>query len=167
MSKKVFFFLLLLVSFNSRLIAQSAQVYNPAANAASDLDKALKKAAEENKHVFIQIGGNWCPWCLAFNKLSLEDDSVKTALNKDYVVMHLNYSKENKNEALLAQLEYPQRFGFPVFVILDSKGKRLHTQNSGYLEAGKGHDPKKVIEFLKGWSPEAISPHTYLKALGK
>jgi hypothetical protein len=77
------------------------------------------------------------------------------------VVLHVNYSPENRNEKVLAKLGYPQRFGFPVFVILDAKGDRLHTQNSGYLEEGQGHSPKLVAEFLKQWSPGALDPANY------
>ena len=51
----------------------------------------------------------------------------------------------------------------PVFVILDKNGNRIHTQNSAYLEEGKGHSPKKVLEFLKHWSPASIDPKSYKK----
>ncbi|WP_374166215.1 thioredoxin family protein [Arcticibacter sp. MXS-1] len=138
-----------------------AALYNPSADAAADLKSAVSKAAKEGKHVFVQIGGNWCVWCLRFNKLVTENDTLKTIIKDNYVVVHLNYSKENKNEKVLASLGYPQRFGFPVFVILDNKGLRLHTQNSAYLEDGKGHSAKKVEEFLKGWTPAALSPDSY------
>jgi len=49
----------------------------------------------------------------------------------------------------LSGLGYPQRFGFPVFVVLDDKGNRLHTHNSDYPEEGKYHSKEKVLEFLK------------------
>ena len=65
----------------------------------------------------------------------------------------VNYSKENKNLAEMKKLEFPQRFGFPVFVILDSNGKRIHTQNSSYLEEGDGYSKKKVIDFLTNGHP--------------
>ena len=35
---------------------------------------------------------------------------------------------------ILAKYGYPQRFGFPVFIVLDGNGNRIHTQNSAYLE---------------------------------
>ncbi|GAB6279950.1 MAG: hypothetical protein STSR0006_19930 [Lentimicrobium sp.] len=57
--------------------------------------------------------------------------------------------------------EYPQRFGFPVFVILNQKGERIHTQDSGLLESGENYDDKKVIQFLKNWSPKALDPSLY------
>ena len=82
-------------------------------------------------------------------------------MEENFVIYHVNYSKENKNEDVLTSLGYPQRFGFPVFVVLDSKGNRLHTQNSAYLEEGKAYSTKKVLEFFKQWSPAAIDPKQY------
>lgn len=137
------------------------QIYNVQADAAADIAAAVKKAKAENKHVFLQIGGNWCVWCLRFNKLVTENDTLRTAMESNYVVVHVNYSKENKNEKVLAGLGYPQRFGFPVFVVLDGSGNRLHTQNSSYLEEGSGHSAKKVLGFLNDWSPKAVAPASY------
>ena len=81
-------------------------------------------------------------------------------------MVHLNYSPENKNLVILKKLEFPQRFGFPVLVILDKKGRRLHTQDSGFLEATKNtesiyYDKQKVLAFLTKWSPSALKPENY------
>jgi hypothetical protein len=67
------------------------------------------------------------------------------------------------NEEIMASLGYPQRFGFPVFIILDGKGNRIHTQSSGYLEQGKGYNTVLVNEFFNQWSPAALDPKTYSK----
>jgi len=139
------------------------KLYHPEADARLEIKAATEKAAKEGKHVFLQIGGNWCVWCLRFNTLVTTNDTLKNYLQQNYEVVHVNYSKENKNEAVLASLDYPQRFGFPVFVILDEKGNRIHTQNSAYLEDGKGHSAKKVLEFLENWSPKALDPQSYSK----
>lgn len=137
------------------------QLYNPKADANADIKAAVQKASTENKHVLLQLGGNWCGWCILFNNLTTTNDTLKTYIDKNYVVVHVNYSPENMNEEVFASLGYPQRFGFPVFVILDTKGQRLHTQNSAYLEKGKGHDSKKVLEFLENWAPASIDPKNY------
>lgn len=160
--KKTFLLFLLLSGFNSLLSAQNAKLYNPNADAAAEIRQAVSQAGREGKHVFLQVGGNWCVWCLRFNELVTKNDTLSTKLTSNYVVLHVNHSKENKNEEVLASLGYPQRFGFPVFVILDGKGNRLHTQNSAYLESGSGHSSKKVLEFLSNWSPAALDAKTYV-----
>lgn len=139
------------------------KIYHPEADAKSDIKVAVEKAAKEGKHVLLQAGGNWCGWCLRFNDKVMTNDTLKAALEKNYVIYHLNYSKENTNEELMAQYGYPQRFGFPVFIVLDGKGNRLHTQSSGYLESGKGYSTQAVLDFFNQWSPEALDPKTYVK----
>mgnify|MGYP003350901471 FL=1 len=155
---KSFLFILLNTAYIVSLSAQNVSIYHPEADAQKELSVALTKAQNEGKHVFVQIGGNWCSWCLAFEKKINETEELKTILNNNYIVFHLNYSKENRNELLLKTLGYPQRFGFPVFVILDAQGHRLHTQNSSYLEEGKGHSTQKVKEFLLHWTWLALNP---------
>lgn len=131
-------------------------IYNPDADARADVDKAVLLASETGKHVFLQIGGNWCPWCIRFHKFVEEDKSLDSLMKANYVVVKVNFSKENENRSLLASLGYPQRFGFPVFVILDAKGNPIHIQDSGLLEEGKGYSRDKVWNLFRLWSADAI-----------
>ena len=137
------------------------KLYKPAEDAEKGIKEAVKEAKENGKHVFIQIGGNWCIWCARFNDFTTTDKSIDSLVNANFVVYHFNYSKENKNEALLEKYGFPQRFGFPVFLILDGKGNLLHTQNSSYLEKDKGYSKENVIGFFIDWSPKALDPKQY------
>lgn len=138
-------------------------VYNPEADAKKDIENAVVQAKANDKHILIQIGGNWCGWCKLFHDLTTTDEELKAYIAENFEVVHLNYSKENQNLDVLETLEFPQRFGFPVFVVLNGNGKRIHTQSSGYLEEGKGHSKKLVMEFLQSWSPGALNPENYKK----
>ena len=137
------------------------EIYDPSEDAKAEIAKAIKKAEMEDKHVFLQIGGNWCGWCIVFDEKVNSNDSLRVFMEKNFVVYHVNFSRENMNEDVLSSLGFPQRFGFPVFVILDANGNRLHTQNSAYLEEGRGHSTSKVLGFLKQWSPSALDPKHY------
>ena len=135
------------------LSAQEAvKIYNPAADAKAEVAAAVAKASSEGKHVFLQVGGNWCPWCVKFHKMVAEDAKLDSLVKANYEVVKVNFSKENDNHQFLATLGYPQRFGFPVFVILDEKGNVLHTQDSGYLELDKGYNREKVERMFQMWS---------------
>ena len=113
------------------------------ADGSKQLDKAILQAKQENKYVFAMVGGNWCKWCLMFNEFATTNQNVKNAFDKSYIFLHINWSKANKNEEAMKRLGYPERFGFPVFVILNEKGERVHTQNSAYLEQGEGYNEKR------------------------
>ena len=155
---KVFVTIILLFSFVF-VNAQEAKLYDPKANATKDINAAVKKAKAERKFVLVQAGGNWCKWCLEFARFAKADPKIDSVIKASFVWYHLNYSKENENKAMFAKLGYPQRFGYPVFIILNEKGERIHTQNSEYLENGKdSYDQRKVQSFLEGWSPRVLNP---------
>jgi thioredoxin-related protein len=136
-------------------------IYDPKADAHSDLALAIKKAKAENKFVLIQAGGNWCRWCIEFNRFTHVQNAIDSMLNKSFIIYHLNYSPENTNAKEFASLGFPQRFGFPVFIILDGNGNRIHTQNSEYLEQGNSYNKQKVYDFLSEWTPESLDPSKY------
>lgn len=152
-------FLLLAVSISVNVAGQETKLYSPQANAAKDIAAAVKLAKETKKFVLIQGGGNWCKWCIEFARFAKSDSQIDSVIKSSFVWYHLNYSKENENKTMFRKLEYPQRFGYPTFIILNEKGERIHTQNSEYLEDGKGsYDKRKVQSFLEQWSPRVLKP---------
>lgn len=159
------FLLALVISMTTlQASAQETKLYHPEADAEQDIAAAIRKAKKEHKFVLIQGGGNWCSWCIEFARFANADPQIDSILNSSFVWYHLNWSKENRNKNIFARFEYPQRFGFPVFIILDENGRRIHTQNSEYLEdGGKSYSKNKVKEFLQMWSPSAFDPAIYDK----
>jgi thioredoxin-related protein len=156
---KLFLFVSLMLIFTDNSFAQ--KIYNPENDAKKDIAEAVTKAKEEGKHVLIQVGGNWCPWCIKLHNFLNSESEINQLLTNNYIFIVVNYSKENKNTEVLKELEFPQRFGFPVMVVLDQNGKRIHTQNTGILEQEKGYELSKVKSFLINWRPEALNPDNY------
>lgn len=136
---------------------ETVQIYNPDANAREDIAVAIRQAKAENKNVLLQIGGNWCPWCVKLHNLESSDTQIDSLLKADYVVVLVNIpkEKEKRNRELMASLGNPQRFGFPVLVVLNQVGERIHTQDSWYLEKDQGYDIEKVVHFLQMWNATA------------
>jgi thioredoxin-related protein len=161
--KKILLALLFLTQLTI-VTAQEKKLYSPTANAVKDIAAAVKKAKAQNKFVLIQAGGNWCSWCIEFARFCTADAKIDSTINASFEWYHLNYSKENQNKEVFAKYGFPQRFGFPVFIILDGKGNRIHTQASEYFENGKkSYDAEKVLNFLQQWSPTALDPKLYSK----
>ena len=158
--KYIIVFLGLIIPFTLKS-QETIKLYDPEADARKDLSAAVQAAKEQNKHVLLQVGGNWCPWCIKLHGFFESEAKVDSILKADYVLLRINYSKENKNPEVLASLDYPQRFGFPVLLVLDQNGKRLHTQDTGLLELDKGYDPEKVSRFLLNWNRTAVDRGSY------
>ena len=137
-------------------------LYKPEENAEAEIAKEVTEAKKTGKFVLIQAGGNWCSWCIKFHEYVAKDKQLDSLENANYVVYRLNYSKENQNVKLMTKYKFPQRFGFPVFLILDNDGNLIHTQNSWYLEDGKtSYDREKVKTFFTEWGPKAFDPSQY------
>jgi uncharacterized protein YyaL (SSP411 family) len=157
--KRILLILILSISSFSFILAQTepVQIYNPEANAREDIANAIKQAKAENKNVLLQIGGNWCPWCVKLHGLETADHQIDSLLNADYVRVLVNIprEKEKRDFDLMAELDNPQRFGFPVLVVLNQEGQRIHTQDSWYLEKDKDYDREKLVHFFKMWNVAA------------
>ncbi|MDR6515330.1 thioredoxin family protein [Chryseobacterium camelliae] len=132
--------------------AQLPKPYDAKADADADLQQLISKAAKENKNIMIQAGGNWCIWCLRFNNFVQTTPELKKIVDDNYLYYHLNYSPDNKNEKIFSQYGNPgDKYGYPVFIVLDKRGKMIHVQPSDVLEEGKGYSLEKVKTFLQNW----------------
>ena len=162
---KKFFLLMLTGAITTIALSQDLakfKLYHPDENAKDAIASVVKDAKKISKHVLVEIGGNWCIWCARFNDFVNNDKSLDSLVSSNFVVYHLNYSKENKNKELLTKYGFPQRFGFPVFLVLNEKGDLLHTQTSWYLEDGKkSYDKEKVTAFFTDWGKKALDPAQY------
>jgi len=148
-----------MVFLTTAIHAQLKKVYNEKIDPIAQIDSAILVAKQSQQHVLCQVGGNWCPWCLKFADFVTKDEAISKVLRDNYVYIHVNYTslKDEKSRQVAERLQNPGRFGFPVLVILDSKGKILHTQDSAMLEEGEGYNQKVVLRFLTNWTPEACS----------
>jgi thioredoxin-related protein len=137
---------------------EAKKLYDPTLDGMKQINEAVNLARSQGKHVLIQYGGNWCSWCIKFDAFCKADTAISRIIAGNYVAVKLNYSPENKNDAANEFLGNPTRFGFPVFIILDGKGKVLHIQDSGLLEEGQGYNKQKVAGFFRNWTSGAIVP---------
>ncbi len=173
MNQLVKIILFLFIAHCSMLTATAqapGKPYNENQDVRADLKKAKEQAMKENKHILIQFGGNWCPWCMKFHALVTGLPKLDSLMKKNYVYLLVNvpHEKLKRDNDLFREFGYPNRFGFPVFVILDKNGNRLNTQDSDAFEHSdprvKGYDTTKVARFLTMWTPETLNPATYKAA---
>jgi len=127
-----------------------AEKFNPARDADADIRAAVAEASRTGRRVLLDVGGEWCVWCRRLDTLFATHDEIRKFRDEHYVVVKVNWSPENKNESVLSR--YPKVAGYPHLFVLDGDGTLLRSQDTGALEKGKGHDPAKVMAFLKQWA---------------
>mgnify|MGYP001262641547 FL=1 len=121
-----------------------------------DITAAISLAKESKKHVFVKVGGNWCGWCKLYTKFSESDNDITRTMEQEFISVLVNWSPENKNPEAMSYLGNPQRFGYPVFIILNGEGKVLHTQDTALLEEGRGYNKNHVLRFLNVWTYSSV-----------
>jgi hypothetical protein len=137
---------------------EAKKLYDPSIDGMKQIKEAISSAKSSGKHILIQYGGNWCPWCIKFDAFCKDDPEISKLVSDNYIPVKLNYSPENKNEDANLFLGNPTRFGFPVLIIVDGKGRILHIQDSGLLEEGQGYNKEKVKGFFRNWTVAALVP---------
>ena len=121
--------------------------FDPKRDAAADVALAIASASSQGKRVIVDVGGEWCPWCHILDRFITANADVKAILDANYVWVKVNYSPQNKNEALLSR--WPRVAGYPHLFVLDADGKLMQSQNTGELEAGNDYDKAKLLAFLR------------------
>lgn len=153
--KRIFLFIAIVIS--ACQISAQTKYYNEEVDGMDQIRTATALAQQTGRYVLCQVGGNWCPWCIRFADFATTDSIIAPLLEKNYVYVHINYSKNNKNTEAMKYLGNPARFGFPVFVVLDENGKPIHIQESESLEEGKSYSRKKVEKFLTLWNKKSVN----------
>ena len=125
--------------------------YNPTADAQAQLVEAKDSAELLGKNMLVQIGGDWCPWCVRLNAFIKGDAEILEYIQQHYVWVHIYYGKDNRNEVAMKMLGNPTNMGFPVFVVCAPDGTVLHHQSTGKLEAGKGYSRRAIMSFLQAY----------------
>ena len=153
--KRNLFSIFLLFALFTTTQAQT-KVYDESIDAMKQIREAIELAQKTDRYVLCQVGGDWCPWCVRFAQFAKTDSVVAPLIEESYVYIHVNYSKGNKNLEAMRFLGNPGRFGYPVFVVLNSEGKPIHIQESESLEENKGYNRKRVEKFLRLWNRKAV-----------
>jgi thiol:disulfide interchange protein len=125
--------------------------FDPARNPARDLETALGMARVTRRRVLAEVGGEWCTWCHIMDRFFAANPDLRRLRDANFIVLKINYSKENYNQAFLAH--WPKVAGYPHLYVLDANGRLLQSQDTSVLEAAKDYDPVAFRAFLLEWSP--------------
>jgi thiol:disulfide interchange protein len=126
--------------------------FDEARDPAADLKVTVERAQKEGKRILLDVGGTWCGWCKLLDAYIHDNAKVSEKVASGYLIMKVNWSSGNKNEAFLG--EYPEIQGYPHLFVLEKDGALLHSQNTGDLEEGQSYNEAVLLAFLDEWAPK-------------
>ena len=132
--------------------AQSREIYPAPEQAKADLAAGLKTAAAAHKHLILDFGGNWCGDCQVLD-IYFHDPANKPLLDANYVLVHINIGRMDRNEEIAERYQIPLKKGVPALAVLDEHGRLLYSQRGGEFEAMRRMEIGSVTSFLLQWKP--------------
>ena len=128
-------------------------MYDPQRDPAADLESTVARAQTEGKRILLEVGGDWCSWCRALDEFVHVRPAVASALQRNYLIVKVNYSLANLNHDFLSQ--YPDIPGYPHLFVRESDGQLLHSQPTAELEEGRAYEEQAVLSVLLKWARPA------------
>jgi thioredoxin 1 len=126
------------------------QLYKADANAVQDIRRTLTAAGKQHKNVLLDFGGNWCIDCHVLEN-AFHQPRIAPLLNDNYLVVHVDVGKYDKNLDLAKKYHVNLEKGVPSLAVLDAMGKVLYA--TGDFERARMMSEDDVIQFLDKWRP--------------
>jgi uncharacterized protein YyaL (SSP411 family) len=88
-------------------------------------DEAFKKAAAEDKSVFLSIGYSTCHWCHVMERESFEDKEVAKVLNENFISIKVDREERSDIDSIYMTFcqAYTGSGGWPLTIIMTSDKK--------------------------------------------
>ena len=126
-----------------------SKIYDDTRDPAVDARAAIKLAGETNRHVLIEIGGNWCTWCHKMDAFFEENPDVYQALHETFVLLKVNVSDSNENEKFMSAM--PPVLGYPHMYVSTGKGKLVLSKDTAdFLNSGS-YSREQFMAFFNEW----------------
>jgi thiol:disulfide interchange protein len=132
--------------------SSSREIYPDPAQAKADLAAGLKTAAQSNKRVIVDFGGNWCGDCQVLD-IYFHNPQNRPILESNYVLIHINIGRMDENLDIAEHFGIPVTLGVPALAVLSPNGKILYGQRGGEFSHMGRMEPAAVTRFLVQWRP--------------
>jgi thioredoxin 1 len=142
---------LVLIAVASQVLAPALAAVNPyppTANAASDLQRARKRASHSAKLLMVIFGGNWCADCRALHD-RLHESPVREYVAEHFEIVNVNIGETNANLGIAKELGVSLKKGVPAAAFFTPDGKPVGFTNQGELEPARQYDARQVLTFLR------------------
>jgi thiol:disulfide interchange protein len=134
-------------------VQAAATIYPDVARADADIAAGLKDAANTNRRVLVDFGGNWCPDCIVLDRYFHAAENAEP-LKKHYILVHANVGDKGITDSFAIAERYgiPLKKGVPALAVLEPDSRVVFAQKQGEFEAMRTLNAASVRTFVTKWA---------------
>lgn len=136
-----------------------SKVYDDKRDPFKDAQAAIMLAQQTQRNVLIEIGGNWCTWCHKMDAFLEKNPNIYQALHNNYVLLKINVSDTNENEAFMKSL--PPVQGYPHMYVSTNTGQMLLSKDTAELLDDLEYSAEYWLSFLEKWQVKNNKDNTH------
>lgn len=125
--------------------------YDPSADAAADVARAMTRAKATHRLLLIDLGGNWCGDCRILAAL-MRLPEVARFVDAHYVVVAVDVGRMDRNLDIPARWGVTAVSGVPSLLIVDRRGRLLDAGHTQALSDARQETPQALADWLAGWT---------------
>ena len=126
------------------------EAYDETRDVVTDIEQAIAQA--NGRHILMEVGGSWCPFCRQLEEYIQSEPQVHDALAQSFILVKVDEKRNPDNKAFL-RANFPKPAGYPHFFVLDSDGNFLHSQIPTELKRDRVFQRDKFLQFAERWGP--------------
>jgi len=128
-----------------------------------NINKFLDNANKTNKHLLVWLHKNGCGYCDNMQEFTLNEDDIKSLIEKEFIYIHMNISEKDKvtyKDFVGSAREFANHLGFdfyPTSLFFSSNGELIY-------DAMGFHDEVlflKILKFIHSRSYEKMDYDSY------
>lgn len=130
--------------------------YDEQADAAAQVQAALKTAAAEQRPVLLVFGANWCPDCRVLDG-TMKSPAMAPMVQRNFAqVVKIDVGRYDHNMSLAARYGVPLKKGIPAVVVLSPNGAVSYATQAGELADARSMGDDGIRAFFERLSATAL-----------
>lgn len=130
-------------------------IYDPARNAAADVDAALAAARASGKHVMLILGGDWCHDSIALSDL-FHSPRFAAMLSQRYELVYVHVPRDTleRDPAIARRFGLDSIVGTPTVLILNPSGAAINLADAPSWRNAASRKPAAIYRhFARAVAP--------------
>lgn len=113
--------------------------------------QAVESAKKNEQKVLLVFGADWCGDCLYLKERFLENEEMASLLAENYLVMHVDVGRFDRNLGFAEKFGSPEKKGIPALVVVDPSNneKVLGSTKGGEFSSARKMQDEAILSYLR------------------